>query len=244
MTISTKGRTFAIGDIHGCYDELRVLLNAIHPATNDTLIFLGDYIDRGANSKAVLDTIIDLKSQCNVIALIGNHESMMRDAFLLTNEKSRKNWALNWIRNGAESTLSSYLADISVLDFQDIDSAAIPASITNHLSFIQSMPSYYETDTHIFVHATPRPDEDIKTQCDSDLLWRRAGKTDKQFNYNHISGKTIISGHTAQESGLPISLSDKNIIIDSGCVWTGWLTAMNIGDSTYLQASKKSVRYT
>ena len=242
MRISTKGRTFAVGDIHGCYDELQVLIDAISPTTNDTLVFLGDYIDRGDNSKAVLDTIINLKSRCNVIALIGNHEAMMRDAFLLTNKKSRENWALNWIRNGAASTLSSYMVDISILDFQNIDSAAIPASITSQLSFIKSMPSYHVTDTHIFVHATPRPDEDIENQYDSDLLWRRAGKTDRQFNYNHISGKTIISGHTAQESGLPLSLSDKNIIIDSGCVWTGWLTAMNMDDNTYLQASKAGVR--
>ncbi len=74
-------RTFAFGDIHGCHDQLKTLLNAITPTPSDTLIFLGDIIDRGADSKGVLDTIRELEKVCHVIAIMGNHEQMMIESF-------------------------------------------------------------------------------------------------------------------------------------------------------------------
>lgn len=104
------------------------------------------------------------------------------------------------------------------------------------------MPTYYITDTHIFVHATPRPNIEINDQDEMDLLWRREGRTEQQIGYDHISGKTVISGHTAQANGKPKLLSDKNIIIDSGCFHTGWLTALDIDTGIFTQASKSSVR--
>lgn len=233
-----EDRTFAIGDVHGCYDELKRLIGAIKPTPNDTLIFLGDYIDRGIDSSAVLDFIIELSSHCNVIALKGNHESMMQSAFLERDEDIRDKWAFNWLRNGAHETLQSYGLGLDCFD----DKELLPIKVKEHLNFINSMPTYHITDTHIFVHATPRPNIDIDKQDEMDLLWRREGRTEQQLGYDHISGKTVISGHTAQANGKPKSLSDNNIIIDSGCFHTGWLTALDVNADVFTQVSRTDSR--
>ena len=231
-------RLFAIGDIHGCYDELVQLISVINPKTSDTLIFVGDYIDRGANSSAVLDFIIELGGRCNVIALKGNHESMMQSAFLERDKDIRAKWVFNWLRNGAHETLQSYGLGLDCFE----DKERLPAKVKEHLNFINSMPTYHITATHIFVHATPRPNIEISEQDEMDLLWRREGRTEQQLGYDHISGKTVISGHTAQANGKPKQLSDKNIIIDSGCFHTGWLTAMNVDNGAFIQADKFGCR--
>lgn len=237
-TRKEQGRVFAIGDIHGCYKELLHLINYINPTYKDTLIFLGDYVDRGCNSKAVLDLILELNDYCEVIALKGNHESMMQNALMQNDDSIKTKWAINWLRNGGRETLSSYGVNADII----YKASDLPVTIKKHLNFINSMPTYYITDTHIFVHATPRLDIDIELQSDMDLLWRRASNIDKQMDYTHLSDKIIISGHTAQVNGKPLYLSDKNIIIDSGCFYTGWLTAVNIDNGQVIQSSKDNIR--
>lgn len=231
-------RLFAIGDIHGCYDELVRLIDTIKPQPSDTLVFVGDYIDRGVNSSAVLDFIIELGGRCNVIALKGNHESMMQSAFLERDEDIRAKWVFNWLRNGAHETLQSYGLELDCFENKDL----LPTKVKEHLNFINSMLTYHITDTHIFVHATPRPNIEISEQDEMDLLWRREGRTEQQLGYDHISGKTVISGHTAQANGKPKRLSDKNIIIDSGCFHTGWLTALDVNTGFFIQASRTDCR--
>lgn len=244
MTIhkgSEQARTIAFGDIHGCSEALKTLLGAVNPTPKDTLIFLGDYVDRGSNSKEVLDIIINLKKSHNVIALLGNHESMMCDAFLqkVGQERQRMIWA--WYNNGGVSTLNSYDYNFDNLLNVDIDSEPsdleLPEDLQAHLDFISQLPTYYINDTHIFVHATPYPDQDIEKQLKTSLIWRRASNLDSQYNFTHKSGKTIVSGHTAQKDGKPLALSEKNIIIDTGSVWTGWVTAMDVTNNTFIQAN-------
>lgn len=230
-------RVFAIGDIHGCNTALIALLKAINPQPFDTIVFLGDYVDRGLDSKGVLDTVIDLKSQCQVITLCGNHESMMQLSFGSDDPDARLKMAEMWYKNGGASTLVSYMFNLEDLFAQDIRDIHIPASLKEHLSLIDTMPLYYETDTHIFVHATPEPNTPIEDQDELSLIWRRAGRLELKHGYTHISGKTIVSGHTAQASGLPLYLSDKNIIIDSACVFDGWLTAMDVGSGRCIQSN-------
>ena len=100
-------RLFAIGDIHGCFDSLKELIeNHIQLRKNDKLVLLGDYIDRGANSKKVIDYIIDLQVKgFDIIALTGNHEVMLLDSF--DNEKNIP----KWIQNGGTNTLKSFELD-------------------------------------------------------------------------------------------------------------------------------------
>lgn len=236
-----KPRFFAIGDIHGCNTALLALLKAIDPKPCDTIIFLGDYVDRGLDSKGVFDTIIALKAQCQVIMLCGNHESMMQLSFGRDDAVARLEMAGIWYKSGGAATLASYMFSLEDLFLQNIEDAHIPTSLKEHLALIDDMPMYYETDTHIFVHGTPEPNVPIENQDELSLIWRRAGRLEAKYGCDHISGKTIVSGHTAQRSGMPLMLSDKNIIIDSACVYDGWLTAMNIDDGGYIQSDNEGV---
>jgi serine/threonine protein phosphatase 1 len=95
------GRTIAIGDVHGCSAALRALLDAVAPAPDDVVVLLGDYIDRGPDSKGVLDLLLDLVGRCQLIPLLGNHEEMVLAA--LSDHKALEGWLSC---GGAETVLS------------------------------------------------------------------------------------------------------------------------------------------
>ncbi|MCJ8277615.1 MAG: serine/threonine protein phosphatase, partial [Bdellovibrionales bacterium] len=97
-----QNRIFAIGDIHGCAEELNKLISLLPLNSEDTLVFLGDYIDRGPNSKKVVDIILDLKKNYNVICLKGNHEAMINE---FIDDPSSPQAGL-FIMNGGSSTLA------------------------------------------------------------------------------------------------------------------------------------------
>lgn len=238
-----KARTYVIGDVHGCHAELVRLIEAIDPQPIDTVILLGDYVDRGADSKAVIATIIKLKERCNVIALMGNHEAMMCKALTEEDGYQRFSNIRHWLQNGGGQTAESYYLDIgAVLACEELEDLMLPDDLVEHLDFLGSLPFYHITDTHIFTHASPKLDTAIEDQKPLTLMWRKASESDAHVGYEHISGKTIVCGHTMQISSLPCKLSDKNIIIDTACYANGWLTAMNVDDCSYIQASKTEVR--
>lgn len=229
---------FVIGDIHGCYEELIALISALNPKSNDTVIFLGDYIDRGSNSMAVLEAVLALKKVCKVIALRGNHEMMMHDAFTEENHSLRLKALAQWQRNGGLQTTQSYMFNHNeLMTTSNIKDVFIPETLQRHIDFITGMPAYHIDDTHIYVHASPRLDVPISEQDEVSLIWRKPKKIDAKKDFRHISGKTIISGHSAQKSGRPLKLGG-SIIIDSGCYATGWLTALSINDALFIQADK------
>lgn len=243
MNSIAEARTYAIGDVHGCHAELVRLIEAINPQPVDTIILLGDYVDRGADSKAVIATIIKLKERCNVIALKGNHEAMMYDALTTEDGYERFSNIRHWLGNGGSKTAESYYLDVgALLACEELEDLILPDDLIKHLDFLGSLPLYHITDTHIFVHASPKLNISIENQDQLTLMWRKATKSDAQVGYEHISGKTIVCGHTMQISSLPRKLSDKNIIIDTACFASGWLTAMNVDENNYIQASKTEVR--
>lgn len=229
---------FVIGDIHGCYEELMALVAAINPTADDTLIFLGDYIDRGANSMAVLDAVLELKNVCKVIALRGNHEVMMQCAFTEEDYSLRIKALTQWRSNGGLQTMQSYMFNHNeLMSASNLNDVFIPKTLQRHIDFIATMPTYHTDDTHIYVHASPRLDMPIAEQDEVNLMWRRPQKADAKKRFKHESGKVIISGHTAQHSGKPLKLGG-SIIIDSGCYITGWLTALSINDGLFIQSDK------
>lgn len=185
---------------------------------------MGDYVDRGPNSKQVLNKIIELKKYYNVIALKGNHEDMM---YRSLRDESAKEYRI-WMNNGGLDTIRSYY------DLLESLPSKLDSEMESHLDFIESLDLYYETDTHIFVHASPSMDNPISEQSESYLIWRRPQDNDSVFNYTHISGKTIISGHTAQSTGRPFKLSDKNYLIDTGCFFTSVLTAYHVENNSFI----------
>jgi serine/threonine protein phosphatase 1 len=205
-------RTIAIGDIHGCDVALHALLMAVSPTLQDTLVLLGDYVDRGLHSDQVLETLTDLVSRCNVIPLIGNHEIMMVSA-----SKSKRDLDY-WIANGGLATIHSYGGRIQ----------NIPQ---HHWAFLNHCVRYYENAAHFFVHASYDPDRPLDEQPSDVLFWTHILDDPPG---PHISGKKAIVGHTPQENH-EIRDWGHLAIIDTSCVDGGWLTAIDVGSGQVWQ---------
>lgn len=206
-------RTIAIGDIHGCSDALRALLDAIAPSSDDTIVALGDYIDRGPNSQGVINQLIALRDRCRLIPLLGNHEEVLLDA-LKDKEALRR-----WLLIGGIDTLRSY-GWAPGAPRQEI-AKWIPET---HQEFLFGCRSYYETEAHLFLHAGYIPDLPMHEQPSLALRWR---VTDETVTLPHRSGKVAVVGHTPQHSGLVLNLGYL-ICIDTNCVRGGWLTAIDV----------------
>src|SRR5438067_10063043 len=97
-----SARTIAIGDIHGCSQALRAVVDAIEPAPDDTLVMLGDYVDRGSDSRGVLELILELEGRCRLVPLLGNHELMLLDAV------QNPSVLGPWLECGGHATVRSY----------------------------------------------------------------------------------------------------------------------------------------
>jgi serine/threonine protein phosphatase 1 len=197
-------RFFIIGDIHGCLGMLKSLIDKIdwHP-DRDGLIFLGDYIDRGEDSKGVIDFLIDLRGRSsNIHSLMGNHE----DLFLKYIEGEDEEL---FLLNGGTSTLRSYASNGSI---------RIPK---DHISFLKSLKIMIEIDNYYIVHAGFKPGIEIREQSPEDCLWIR-----EPFIYSDYDfGKKIIFGHTPFYSPL---LMDNKIGLDTGAVYGNLLTCLEI----------------
>ena len=150
-------RTIAIGDMHGCATALNRLLEEIQPTRHDTIVGIGDYVDRGMESAKVIEDLIDLVSKCRFIPLIGNHEIMMYKA--IRNGKSDFDF---WYQHGGNATLASYGGDLH----------NIPQ---HHLTFLSHCVRFFETETHFFVHANYEEDLSLANQNDETLFWRHVG---------------------------------------------------------------------
>ncbi len=213
-------RHLAIGDIHGCINALRSLLDYVSPGPDDTLITLGDYVDRGPDSRAVLDFIIELAKTRNLVPLRGNHEIMMLDS------REKQSWLHAWLRYGGDATLRSYAPTV--------DGAGSFADIPDsHIDFLENkLLSYYECESHFFVHANADANIALEDQSDANLYWRRYGDPER-----HCSGKIMVCGHTIQESGLPLSNGD-SICIDTWAYGAGWLSCLDVECGTIWQANE------
>lgn len=213
-------RHLAIGDVHGCITALKTLFEFVGLRSDDTVVFLGDYIDRGPDSAAVLDFILDLGNTHKVIPLRGNHELMMLDS------REKKSWLYSWLQYGGEETLASYAGSV--------DPAAPFAEVPEaHMDFLENkLLSYYECDTHFFVHANADADKPLDKQPDASLYWRRFRNPER-----HCSNKIMVCGHTIQTSGLPASNGDA-ICIDTWAYGGGWLTCLEVESETVMQANE------
>jgi serine/threonine protein phosphatase 1 len=215
---STGGRLFAIGDIHGCSTALRTLIEAIGPRPEDTIVTLGDYIDWGPDSRGVIDLLIDLSGRSNLVPLLGNHEEM-----LLTVMESKSELS-SWLKFGGEATLNSYQVDVG--------KEMIPE---NHGRFIRGCRDYYETPTHIFVHANYDHRLPMERIGGMKLRWEHV---EPEVQQPHFSGKQVVVGHTPQEGGEILDLGFV-ICIDTDCSRGGCLTALEVGTGRVVQANQR-----
>ena len=195
-------RLIAIGDIHGEIDKLNSLLDKINPTKSDTLVFLGDYIDRGDHPKLVISTLLKLKKITNCVFLTGNHEDML----LRTKETKKEEDIGFWLFNGGTTTLDDYG------DYTEI--------FKTHGNFFENLELYYLTDKFLFAHAGIRPDKPLNEQEKQDFLWIR----DNFIRKKHILKQKVIFGHTIFETPL---VEDDKIGINTGCGIdeNGYLTA-------------------
>jgi serine/threonine protein phosphatase 1 len=210
-------RIFAVGDIHGCNRELKRLIAMIRPdPLTDSIVFLGDYIDRGPDSRGVIDTLLHLNQTFpNLICLQGNHESVFLNYYLEGRDEEL------FFVNGGGMTLSSYGLTLT-------DVYAGTGFPDDHLRFLTSLSLYHETEAYLFVHAGLRPGVPLARQSPEDLLWIREEFIDSDWDF----GKTIVFGHTPLREPL---LQENKIGIDTGLVYGGYLTCIELPSRTIFQ---------
>jgi serine/threonine protein phosphatase 1 len=211
------GRTIAVGDIHGCSAALDALLDAIAPGPEDVIVTLGDSINRGPDSRGVLDRLIGLGRRCRLVPILGNHDQMLLEARSGVHPTT-------WLGMGGIATLDSY--------GPGRDIGLIPEE---HYEFLETCHDYHETETHIFLHANYFPDIPMAEQPVGMLRWESLRDMTPG---PHDSGKTVVIGHTSQKGGEILDLGHL-VCIDTFCHGGGWLTALEVGTGEVWQADRE-----
>jgi serine/threonine protein phosphatase 1 len=198
---------YAIGDIHGSLQKLRDLMSLCERDADGrtaTFIFLGDYIDRGPDSRGVIEALMDLQSRQpdHVIALKGNHE-----AFAIEVVDGEKEAEL-WLREGGTATLRSY----HIEDARDLPH--------EHVDWLRALPLSYDDGQRFFVHAGIDPEKPLSAQSDRDLIWIREPFLSDMRDH----GRLIVHGHTPQTDGIP-DFRGNRLNLDTGAVFGRPLTA-------------------
>lgn len=210
-------RLLAIGDVHGCTLQLDALFEAIRPTADDTIIFLGDLVDRGPDTKGTVDRVIAWSRSHRVICLRGNHE------ILMTTAKEHLAERKMWFSVGGSETLASYSRFPGRL-------AKLDDVPDEHWAFFDHFHAYYETDQAIFVHATLDTARPLDDQTDETLYWSKL-----EGPIEWPGGKTVICGHTAQKSGRVLDLGN-TICLDTYAYGGGALTCLDVLSMTCWQA--------
>jgi len=197
-------RVIAIGDVHGCAIALDALIRKTQPQSDDTIVMLGDCVDRGPDSRGVIEQLLALKDRCRLVPILGNHEEMM------LNYLDGRPQPDDWLRFGGQATLASYT-----------DAARRPNVPANHVDYVRSWCDFWESDSHFFIHGGYHPDRPLTAQHWQ--LWRWHSLRDS-IPGPHVSGKTAVVGHTSQKSGEILDVGHL-VCIDTYCWGGGWLTA-------------------
>lgn len=215
-------RIIAIGDIHGCFYTLLNLINKLnYNEKTDTLIFLGDYIDRGKNSFEVVSYLINLQKEVGkdkCICLMGNHEYMalksIEDKEIYECSEIEPYNVRMWYSNGGQKTRKSYYRNNS--------------NVKIHKNWFSKLPLFYTNDNYIFCHAGLTHPK-LKDNDLNDLIWGREWIECKTTP----NEKQVIFGHTPWNAPYVYKTNDGSICLDSGCVFGGNLCAMIIKDDKF-----------
>jgi diadenosine tetraphosphatase ApaH/serine/threonine PP2A family protein phosphatase len=229
-SVPRRGRLFAVGDIHGCIEELTALLREIDPAPGDKVVFLGDYVDRGPDPRAVVDLLIDFRDsrRCETVFLRGNHEDMFL-AYL----GERGSHGDAFVFNGGQITLASYGVRRRQRGVEA--RGRIPES---HIEFFRGLTLSELDPPLLFVHAGISPLRTLAEQDEEDLLWIR----DEFVRNRHVLKETVVFGHTPMRDVLwhvPFKIG-----LDTGCVYGNKLSCLEFTTATLVQVERASRRVT
>jgi serine/threonine protein phosphatase 1 len=212
------GRILAIGDIHGCLPALETVLEGLAPQPDDTIVTLGDYVDRGPDSRGVIERLLAVGRECRLVPLMGNHDEMMIAICNGINDL-----LFEWLFYGGDATVRSY-------------DGAVPGGVPpEHIAFLKGCRNVFELDRWFFVHGYYVPDLPLDQQPEKVLRWESLKYTQPR---PHCSGKTAIVGHTAQKSGKVLDLGFLKCI-DTWCYGEGCLTALDLDSGQTWQADKQ-----
>ena len=222
-------RVYVIGDLHGCCEEPEFLLDHLEESEglsdSDLVVFLGDYIDRGPDSKSVVDLMLSFKKKYrNSRFLKGNHEDMLLDFLGFGGRLGEA-----FLYNGGLETIQSYGISVFAPPGEMVD--AIPPA---HFRFYCELESLLIVDHFIFVHAGLHPGRALNKQLDSDLYWIR----DEFINVPHEFEHTVIFGHTPHQdifAHLPYKIG-----IDTGLVFGNKLTCLELTEGKVFQITRGS----
>jgi len=223
-------RLLVVGDVHGYYEKLRQVMElACYNPDRDKLVLLGDYVDRGPDSRRVVSEVMKLVA-VGAVALYGNHEDMMLAALRSHRSVTLSSDALEqWYANGGEITLSSYRDRSGCLDA--------------HLEFLGTLPRWHEENGFLFVHAGVRSGIPIDQQDSHDLIWIR-----EPYILGYKGPQDVVTGHTPtqylERYGLFSNIDDASspvvrehkIFLDTGVAWGGPLTLMELPTQKIWQA--------
>ena len=217
---------YVIGDVHGCAVELSRLVEGLPLVQGDDVVFLGDYIDRGPNSREVVSYLLTLQKDHDAVRFVflkGNHEDMLLSFLGLDGQHGDM-----FLANGGKATLASYEIEPDKLTREHALSAIPPS----HLSFFRSLNSYYLMDSFLCVHAGINPQKAWAEQTNEELLWIR-----NTFIYRpHILPQTVLFGHTPQPTvfyDLPYKVG-----LDTGLVYGNMLTCLEVDEKVLFQIGR------
>jgi serine/threonine protein phosphatase 1 len=213
----SEGRLLAIGDIHGCHVAFETLLVHLAITPADTVVVLGDVIDRGPGTRQVIDRLIELKTRCRLVFLLGNHEEMFLDSLAIEELQDP------WLGFGGLETLMSYGEHAE-------DTGEIPAE---HLTFLQSGLDFYVTPSTVFVHANLEPGRPLIEQTPEWLRWAKLTREELPLP----SGQRVVCGHTAQKTG-QVWVGNHWVCIDTYAYGGMYLTALDVGSDLVYQTNQ------
>lgn len=229
-------RTFVVGDIHGYASKLRKLLPLLkaRAESGDALVFVGDYIDRGPDSRGVIDIVLELMTggwDGPVTALMGNHEEIMLDSL----QKRPKYGNDVWMQNGGYDTIVSYTTG-------PVNKQWLSAVPPSHLEFLRGLGRWHEDENGIYVHAGLPPGVEPEDADDDDRLWIRAPFIESDYAWD----KVVVFGHTPQYDEPTTMIIDmeklpwrpldrpEKIGIDTGVAYGGLLSAVILPEREFV----------
>ena len=218
-------KCYVVGDIHGCLEELACLLENLPLESSDRLVFLGDYVDRGPDSKGVVSYLIEWqrKGEHELIFLKGNHEDM-----LLSYLGFPGRYGEMFLHNGGGATLASYGVSPENSSRLEILSRISPG----HIDFFRGLKSFYLMEPFLCVHAGIHPSKPLDQQVEEELFWIR----DEFILNRHPLPYTVLFGHTPQREVL-FHLPYK-VGLDTGLVYGNRLSCLEVQEKVLYQIDR------